>query len=101
MRVLGLEPKTYGLKVCCPDRATNGSIASCGDAPVSVVPKVVPGTPENGCEWVTTTEARHADRRGETRIDDADLARLVEVWPTLPPHVRQTILTITDAAAGR
>jgi hypothetical protein len=27
---------------------------------------------------------------------DADLARLVDVWPNLPEHVRRTILTLVE-----
>jgi len=30
--------------------------------------------------------------------DSPALAQLVEVWPSLPPHIREAILTLVDAA---
>lgn len=30
-----------------------------------------------------------------------DLARVIDAWPTLPEHVRQSITTLADAAADR
>jgi hypothetical protein len=29
---------------------------------------------------------------------DADLARVIAVWPNLPPHIRSAVLTLVQAA---
>jgi hypothetical protein len=29
---------------------------------------------------------------------DPDLARLVEAWPALPPHIKAAVLALLDAA---
>jgi hypothetical protein len=39
--------------------------------------------------------------QSRTGPHDADLARLVGAWPTLPDHVKTRILALADAAAGR
>jgi hypothetical protein len=45
------------------------------------------GTPDNGCEPV--------------REMDADLARIIEVWATLPPPIRRAMLALISAGTGQ
>jgi hypothetical protein len=57
---------------------------------LSVVAQMVAtDTPENGCERVRTVEEI-----------DPELARLVSVWPTLPAHIRATIVTLLCSVLG-
>ena len=37
---------------------------------------------------------RFAQEGQEQPLDDADLARIVEVWPTLPDAIRQAVLKL-------
>jgi hypothetical protein len=56
---------------------TSGNSASSLTAPLT-------GTGNNGCAGLRET--------------DPDLARVVELWPELPVHIRATILTLVQAA---
>jgi hypothetical protein len=47
---------------------------------------VATDTTENGCKRVTTASEI-----------DPELARLIEAWPMLPKHVRQTMLGLVDS----
>ncbi|MCE9566704.1 MAG: hypothetical protein K8U57_32265 [Planctomycetes bacterium] len=40
-------------------------------------------------------------RGSEGGIPDADLARLVVAWPTLPEHIRAAIRALVGTVAGR
>jgi len=47
----------------------------------------------------TVRDAGHAEPR--TQAPDADLARVVAAWPSLPKHIKRTILTLVSASAIR
>ena len=39
-----------------------------------------------------------AQEKPNRQVSDPDLARIVDAWPSLPAHVRQTILTLIGTA---
>ena len=82
MKVVGLEPTTYGLKVRGKPRQNKG-LAS------SVAQKVATDTAENGCERLISL--------AET---DPELARLVSAWPKLSAVVKRMILAALEADQG-
>jgi hypothetical protein len=76
----GLEPSTYGLKDTSTKVASRDSTAVC-DEPLTRV-----------------ALALHMLAESARDIDPA-LARLASAWPTLPDHVRRTILAIVESTA--
>ena len=79
MKVVGLEPTTYGLKVRGTHRQNKGFASS-------VAQKVATDTAENGCERLMSL--------AET---DPELARLVSAWPKLSAVVKRMILAALEA----
>jgi hypothetical protein len=76
VKALGLEPRTYGLKVACPDaeNATNQGISD--HAAPMVAPRVAPNP------------------------TDPDLQRVVEAWPALPEALRRAVLALIGSTAS-
>jgi len=72
MRVLGLEPKTYGLKVSKLENLT--ALESTGYNP-----------PENHLTANLTENA--------TTIQQ-DLAKIINRWPSLPPNIKAAIMVL-------
>ena len=79
MKVVGLEPTTYGLKVRGKRRENEGFLSS-------VAQKVATDMAENGCERLISL--------AET---DPELARLVSAWPKLSAVVKRMILAALEA----
>lgn len=71
MRVLGLEPKTYGLKGRCDNNAND--------------------------EAVSTYESAKTEVHQE-RHQDNELSAVIEAWPTLPEAVRVGLVAMVKAA---
>src|SRR5262245_8909978 len=96
MRVSGLEPETYGLKVRDSSDERSDRETSCSSDSGEVAPKVALGIADSACERLTTGE------KAEARIEPNDpaLARVVKAWQALPEHVRSTILTLVEAASA-
>ena len=69
MKAEGLEPSTYGLKDC----GSQAIKAESATGSAAVVGAVAP------------------------RLLDADLARIIDAWPTLPEPIRRAILTLADS----
>ena len=82
VKVPGLEPGTYGLKVRGKPRQNKGFASS-------VAQKVATDTAENGCERLLSL--------AET---DPELARLVTAWPKLSAVVKRMILAALEADQG-
>jgi hypothetical protein len=71
MRLLGLEPKTYGLKVCVPP-PTNA-----GETHIFI----------------------QVDTKMDTaRFVDPDLSRITAAWTSLPAPIKAAILALVQAA---
>ncbi len=79
MKVPGLEPGTYGLKV-------RGKARKNADNSSVVAQMVATDTAENGCERLLSL--------AET---DPELARLVSAWPKLSAVVKRMMLAALDA----
>ncbi len=82
VKVVGLEPTTYGLKV-------RGKARKNADISSVVAQMVATDTPENGCERLMSL--------AET---DPELARLVSAWPKLSAVVKRMILAALEADQG-
>lgn len=65
---MGIEPTTYGLKVCS-EEPTTAETASLYDSPAKSLPRSLPQ---------------------KLRKDD-ELQRIIDAWPTLPKDVRKMI----------
>ena len=75
LSALGLEPRTYGLKVRCRDDAND-------NPGHELQPSEIPGcTP--GCTSQT-----------ETAPIDSDLAKVIGAWPTLPEHLKAAVMAL-------
>jgi len=68
MRVLGLEPKTYGLKGRCCDSVSDAN-------------KELTGEDTSDLSTCLDTLLQQ----------NPDLARLIEVWPDLPNNIKQAL----------
>ena len=73
MRVLGLEPSTYGLKGRCEDSQVLDSQA---------LSEHTPG------------------KRTKKRTKDIELTAIIEAWPTLPEAVQAGIAAMVRATKG-
>ncbi len=82
MKVLGLEPKTYGLKGRCPENISDDKTS----------------TYDSG--KTTGTHPGTQQRAPEARIDP-DLQAIIDHWKDLPEHIRQTIKTIAETAGAK
>lgn len=80
VKVPGLEPGTYGLKV-------RGKARKNADVSSVVAQMVATDAAENDCERLISA--------GET---DPDLARLVAAWPKLTAMVKRMIMAALDAS---
>ncbi len=76
LRVLGFEPKTYGLKGRCSNSASTDSAATYANPP------------EEFTAWLTYLQRT-----------SPDLAALVKAWPELPDAVRVGIVALVSASA--
>jgi hypothetical protein len=83
---MGLEPTTFTLATCTPTEV-NG----CCDKPLRESPSPLSSA--------IAAQAVNSTLRAET--NDPDLARVVAVWPSLPPELRAGILAIAQAAGGK
>ena len=70
--MLGLEPRTYGLKGRCGDDVT-------GDA--------------------TNTYDSAENQVHQERHQDAELSSVIEAWPTLPDAIRAGIVAMVKAVS--
>ena len=70
MKALGLEPRTYGLKVL---RTPAESLGKSGVF-TAVMPPMMPSNSKPGV--------------------DAELARVIATWPKLPRHLRAAVLAL-------
>ena len=75
VRLLGLEPKTYGLKVQRVTDTSDDCQTSCDARPFDL-----------------------ADCLALLRRESPDLARVVEAWPTLADPIRRAILAMVEAS---
>ena len=82
MKMVGLEPTTYGLKIRGKPRQNKG-------LPSVVAQMVATDAAENGCERLISL--------AET---DPELARLVSAWPKLSAVVKRMILAALEADQG-
>jgi integrase len=85
-----------------------------GIEPLTLIPetansKQVTATPEKPLAHSLARETQKCPAEAPTDtpvtsppagLDDADLARVVTAWPTLPLHLRTAILALVDAAGG-
>ncbi|MBU6335788.1 MAG: site-specific integrase [Chloroflexi bacterium] len=90
-RPAGLEPATFGFVDRCDPvpPAPSAEAVSCSDSSASDAAAPCSRTHPVGCERAT-----------ERAKVDADIARLVSLWPRLPGHARVGILAMAVAAAG-
>ena len=79
MGALGLEPRTYGLKVRKAENVTHSKTTTYN-------------TPENHLT-VNLTGNDNADLR--------DLQKLINCWHSLPQHIKNSIKLLIDGEAGR
>jgi len=75
VRLLGLEPKTYGLKVQRVTDTSNDCTTSCDVRPFDL-----------------------ADCLALLRRESPDLAAICEAWPTLPELARRAVLAMVEAS---
>ena len=60
------------------------------------------GKPANGLgDTADSVCRRFADSTPPKELLDADLARLVDAWPTLPAHVKAACLALVATATGQ
>ena len=76
LSALGLEPRTYGLKVRGPVDVTNLRHNDLGNAAATV-----------DTEWDTA-------KPETTVLADPELAQIVASWPTLPDPIRRAIVAM-------
>jgi hypothetical protein len=69
-----------------------------GDASEGIQELEVTSTLPLACTAACTSGWENGQNRGETADPiDADLARLIEVWPTLPEAIRRAILSLVES----
>ena len=81
----GVEPSTSAL------RTQQTGDASADQQPVT---ETVPGACTAAC---TSLEENGQNRGAAADPVDADLARLIEVWPSLPEAIRRAILSLVES----
>jgi hypothetical protein len=75
VKALGLEPRTYGLKVACPDAENTANQGVSDSTGAVVAPRVAPNP------------------------TDPDVQRVVEAWPALPEALRRAVLALIGSTA--